>query len=192
MGGACDALLIAFRNMPEDQITTQRLILVGHSLIIPAYSQVARYYTQLANRLSAAFAGADMPGITHNEVTTVLLNMNQNVLLSSAQVDDMLVKIICVDNDGIWDMERSVMNIGDTRVLQERFGLSAPITSLLNQLRLIYLQYHSASLNISVAVLNTLHDKIVGLGAVFEGEFRRLDEQSQHIIDHPLAASQWF
>lgn len=164
-----------------------RMIAIAACLFTGAYSQQDKLYNQIYTRLKAAAAQYEAVAPTKQEVETLLTSIGWTTLELPTLFIKCYQNLICVSADGSID---PLVKIGDLMPLAtyvERYRISDWAKCMLEQIRMIYKDYHATSIRFAMASSRILTSYMTALSVPWSTELTRTQDLIDRISESPYS-----
>ncbi|UVF62182.1 MAG: hypothetical protein [Bat faecal associated arto-like virus 2] len=141
------------QGTPEDG---RRLTLLAVYLLGPAYSRKEKLHEQIARRAQAACVADKVQHLTAERTKDLLETIHWEPANIDPIVDDVLGMVVCRTSTDTTDPDSPIAGLRSPAELEGRDGISHVAAILLEQARLVYINYHSSSLHFIVPIFDQL------------------------------------
>ncbi|APL97663.1 hypothetical protein [Pteromalus puparum negative-strand RNA virus 1] len=151
----------------------RRLTLLAIYLLAPAYTRQDKLHEQIARRTQAAAVQEQLEHYDASRTRTLLDSLQWKIGSMMPIVDDVLAMVICRTTRGTTDPNAPLTELISPGELNRNQEIGRVASSLLEQARLVYTNYHSTSIHFILPVFDPLVTAIGADHLTFREEITR-------------------
>lgn len=163
--------------------TKEVLIWSAVALLIPAYSRNDLFKKQLHTRLSAALASAGRPEIPKDDVDHLVEVVGIKPIDSSKHLLTLLGHIVAIDKHLNYDARVKTVDLGTLEDISLEYEVDTWFGALFEQARLVYTDFHTASLNFAIYVIEPFKECVKDPIGEFKRELGNLEAVALEVLN---------